>query len=268
MGTGQTRNDHHDPIGRVEDARLVTGAGMFAADWSLPGQLHGHFVRSDRAHAGIVSVNTGRALKHAGVKAVLTGADAVRAGYIKPMHTLTFPGKGGMQTRAPERPVLAHGGVHFVGEALALVVADTAAAAQDAAELVEVEYRDLPAVVSPEEALAPGAPLLHENVPGNLALEVEAGDAAAVEAAFARAAHITRLKVEVTRVAPNPMEPRAYIASYDARGDSYTLHVCCQGITTLRRHLSAYTGVPEEKLHFEVRDVGGGFGQRTPAYPE
>jgi carbon-monoxide dehydrogenase large subunit len=261
-----THAPHHG--NRVEDLRLVTGAGKYASDWSLPGQLHGHFVRSDRAHAEIVSVNTGRALKHAGVKAVFTGVDAVRAGYIKPMHTLTFPGKGGMQTRAPERPVLAHGRVHFVGEALALVVAETAGAAEDAAELVEVEYRDLPAVVSPEEALAPGAPQLHESVPGNLALEVEVGDAAAVEAAFARAAHVTRLKVEVTRVAPNPMEPRAYIASYDARGDSYTLHVCCQGITTLRRHLSAYTGVPEDKLHFEVRDVGGGFGQRTPAYPE
>jgi len=263
-----TAHKNHGPVGRVEDARLVTGAGTFAADWSLPGQLHGYFVRSDRAHAAIVSVNTGRALKHAGVRAIFTGADAVRAGYIKPLHTLTFPGKGGMQTRAPERPVLAHGGVHFVGEALALVVAETAGAAEDAAELVEVEYRDLPAVVSPEEALAPGAPQLHESVPGNLSLEMEAGDAAAVEAAFARAAHVTRLKVEVTRVAPNPMEPRAYIASYDARGDSYTLHVCCQGITTLRRHLSAYTGVPEDKLHFEVRDVGGGFGQRSPAYPE
>ncbi|MGH8660488.1 MAG: xanthine dehydrogenase family protein molybdopterin-binding subunit, partial [Burkholderiales bacterium] len=244
-------HDHHDPVGRVEDERLVTGAGTFAADWSLPGELHGHFVRSDRAHAEIAAVDVERALKHAGVRAIITGADAVSAGYVKPMHTLTFPGKGGMQTRAPERPVLAHRGVHFVGEAVALVVAESAEAAQDAAELVEIRYRDLPAVVSPEEALGPGAPRLHENVPGNLALEAEAGDSAAVEAAFARAAHVTRLKVEVTRVAPNPMEPRAYIASYDARAESYTLHVCCQGITTLRRHLAAYTGVPEEKLHFE-----------------
>jgi carbon-monoxide dehydrogenase large subunit len=259
---------NHGPVGRVEDARLVTGAGTFAADWSLPGQLYGHFVRSDRAHAEILAVDIERASKHPGVRAVITGDDAVRAGYVKPMHTLTFPGKGGMQTRAPQRPVLAHGGVHFVGEAVALVVADTLEAAQDAAELVEIQYRDLPAAISPEEALAPGAPQLHENVPGNLALEVEVGDAAAVAAAFARAAHVTRLKVEVSRVAPNPMEPRTCIAAYDARADSYTFHVCCQGITTLRRHLSAYTGVPEERLHFEVRDVGGGFGQRTPAYPE
>ncbi|MBI3043433.1 MAG: xanthine dehydrogenase family protein molybdopterin-binding subunit [Betaproteobacteria bacterium] len=259
---------HHDPVGRVEDARLTTGAGTYAADWNLPGQLYAHFLRSDRAHAEIVSVDTAAALKSPGVRAVFTGADAVRAGHVKPMHTLNFPGKGGMQTRAPERPALAHGKTRFVGEALAMVVADSLSAAQDAAELVQVEYRDLPPVISPEEALAPDAPRLHDRVPGNLALEAEVGDAAAVDTAFARAAHVTQLKVEVTRVAPNPMEPRAYVASYDARGDSYTLHVCCQGITTLRRHLSAYTGVPEEKLHFEVRDVGGGFGQRTPAYPE
>ncbi|OGA25693.1 MAG: hypothetical protein A3I02_09780 [Betaproteobacteria bacterium RIFCSPLOWO2_02_FULL_67_26] len=267
-GMSAKTHHNHGPVGRVEDARLTTGAGQFAADWNLPGQLHAYFLRSDRAHAEIVSINAGQALKHAGVRAVFTGADAVRAGYIKPMHTLTFPGKGGMQTRAPDRPVLAHGKVRFVGEALAMVVADTLAAAQDAAELIEVEYRDLPPAVQPEAALAPGAPQLHENVPGNLALEAEAGDAAAVAAAFATAAHVTRLKVEVTRVAPNPMEPRAYIATHDARTDGYLLHVCCQGITTLRRHLAAYTGVPEDKFQFEVRDVGGGFGQRTPAYPE
>ncbi len=114
--------------------------------------------------------------------------------------------------------------MRFVGEAVALVVADSAAAAQDAAELVEVEYRDLPPVVQPEDALAPGAPQLHDNVPGNLSLEAEAGDAAAVEAAFARAAHVTRLKVEVTRVSPNPMEPRACMVTYDARDGSYTIH--------------------------------------------
>jgi carbon-monoxide dehydrogenase large subunit len=259
---------NHGPVGRVEDARLTTGTGKYAADWNLPGQLHAHFVRADRAHADILSVNVERALKHPGVKRVFTGADAVRAGYVKPPHTLTFPGKNGMQTRAPDRPVLAHRKVRFVGEALAMVVADSAAAAADAAELVEIEYRDLPPSVSPEGTLAPGAPQLHDNVPGNLSLESEAGDAAAVEAAFAKAAHVTRLKVEVSRVSPSPMEPRACLVSYDAGKDAYTLHVVMQGVTTMRRHLSAYTGVPEERLNFEVRDIGGGFGQRTPAYPE
>jgi carbon-monoxide dehydrogenase large subunit len=263
-----TAHKHHGPVGRVEDARLVSGAGKFAADWSFPGQLYAHFVRADRAHAEIISVNAEKALQHPGVKRVFTGADAVRAGYVKQMHTLTFPGKGGMQTRAPDRPVLAHGRVHFVGEALAMVVADSAAAAQDAAERVEVEYRDLPPVIHPEEALAPGAAQLHGNVPGNLSLESEAGDAAAVEAAFARAAHVTRLKVEVTRVAPSPLEPRACTVAHDAADGSYLFHMCMQGVTTLRKHMSVYTGEPEDRLHFVARDIGGGFGQRTPAYPE
>lgn len=263
-----TAHKHHGPVGRVEDARLVSGAGKYAADWSFPGQFYAHFVRADRAHAEIISVNIAKALQHPGVKRVFTGADAVRAGYVKQMHTLTFPGKGGMQTRAPDRPVLAHGRVHFVGEALALVVADSAAAAQDAAERVEVEYRDLPPVIHPEEALAPGAAQLHGSVPGNLSLEVEAGDAAAVEAAFARAAHVTRLKVEVTRVAPSPLEPRACTVAHDAADGSYLFHMCMQGVTTLRKHMSVYTGEPEDRLHFVARDIGGGFGQRTPAYPE
>lgn len=261
-------HDHHDPVGRVEDARLTTGAGCYAADWNLPGQLYGCFLRSDRAHAQIASLDASKALKLPGVKRVLTGEDAVRAGYTKQMHTLTFPGKGGRETRSPDRPVLAHGKVRYVGEAVALVVADTAAGAQDAVELIEVDYRDLPPAIHPEEALAPGAPQLHDTVPGNLSQECEAGDAAAVEAAFAKAAHVTRLKVEVTRVAPNPMEPRACIAAYDVRDGSYTLYTCMQGVTTMRKGLSVYTGVPEDKLHLVARDVGGGFGQRTPAYPE
>jgi len=263
-----TPTHHHGPVGRVEDARLTTGSGKYAADWNRSGQLHAAFVRSDRAHAQIVSVGTAKALAHPGVRAVLTGADAVRAGYVKPPHTLNFPGKNGMQTRAPDRPVLAHGTVRFVGEALGVVVADTVAVAQDAAELVEVQYRDLSPAISPEGALAPGASQLHENVPGNLPIEAEAGDAAAVEAAFGQAAHVTRLKLEVSRVSPSPMEPRACLVSHDARDDSYNFNVCMQGVTTLRKQISVYTGVAEDKLHFEARDIGGGFGQRTPAYPE
>ena len=267
MGTEHKTHDHAPRV-RVEDERLITGAGKYAADWNLPGQLYGYFMRSDRAHAQIISINAEAARQHPGVVGVFTGEDAVRAGYVKAPHSLNFPGRNGTQALAPKRPVLAHGKVRFVGEALALVVAESAHAAQDAAESIEVEYRDLAAVVSPEAALAPGAPQLHDDVPGNLALETEAGDAAAVAAAFARAAHVTRLKMEVSRVAPSPMEPRACLVSYDAASEHYTLHVCSQGITTLRRQLSVYTGVAEDKLNFEVRDVGGGFGQRTPAYPE
>jgi carbon-monoxide dehydrogenase large subunit len=253
---------------RLEDTRLITGSGKYAADWSLKGQLHGYFLRADRAHAEIVAIDAGAALKHPGVVGIFTGEDAVRAGYVNAPHALNFPGKNGMKTRAPKRPALAHGKIRFVGEAVALVVAGSAHAAQDAAELIQVEYRELPAVVAPEAALAPDAPQLHDDVPGNMPLEAEAGDAAAVDAAFAGAAHVTRLKMEVTRVAPSPMEPRACTVVHDANADSYTLHVCSQGHTTLRAQLSAYTGVPRDKLNFEVRDVGGGFGQRTLAYPE
>ena len=156
---------------------------------------------------------------------VFTGADAVAAGYTKPPHSLTIPGRNGSKALAPQRPVLAHGKVRFVGEAIALVVADSAAAAQSAAELVEIEYRDLPCVVQPEAALALGAPQLHDDVPGNLSFEAETGNAQEVEAAFAQAAHITKLKVESTRVSPSPMEPRACLVAYDAANDSYRFNV-------------------------------------------
>ena len=260
---------HHDTDGkRVEDFRLITGGGKYASDWNVAGQLYGYFVRADRAHAEIVSLDASEALASAGVKAVFTGEDAIRAGYTKAPHSLTFPGRNGMKCRAPDRPVLAARKVRFVGEAVALVVADSAAAAHDAADLVQVEYRDLPCVVQPEAALASGAPQLHDDVPGNLAFEADAGDEKAVEAAFAKAAHVTRVKVESTRVAPSPMEPRACLVTYDSAKDEYKLNVVTQGITTLRAQLSAYTQVPQEKLKFEARDVGGGFGQRTIAYPE
>jgi carbon-monoxide dehydrogenase large subunit len=258
---------HHDGR-RVEDVRLITGAGTYAADWNKRGQLYGHFVRSDRAHAEIVSVNTESAAASPGVKQVFTGEDAVRAGYTRAPHTMAFIGKNGMKARSPERPVLAHKRVRFVGEAIALVVADTAAAAADAADLVEVEYRDLQSVTDPEGALAAGAPQLSDEVPGNLAWEAEIGELEPVKAAFASAHHITRAKIVSTRVAPNPMEPRACLVAYDAKTETYRIHSPMQGVTTLRTQLSNYTKVPPEKLVFEARDVGGGFGQRSGAYPE
>jgi len=259
---------HHHDGRRVEDLRLITGAGKYASDWNAAGQLYAAFVRADRAHAEIVAVNVKKALAARGVKGVYTGEDAVRAGYVRAPHTMAFVGKNGMKARAPERPVLAHKRVRFVGEAVALVVADSAAAAHDAALLVEVEYRDLKSVTDPEGALAPDAPQLSDEVPGNLAWEAEIGDQKAVEAAFAAAAHVTRGRIVSTRVAPNPMEPRACLVAYDAATETYRIHSPMQGVTTLRNQLSNYTKVPQDKLVLEVRDVGGGFGQRSGAYPE
>lgn len=264
----ETHAPQHPHVNRVEDRRLITGHGKYTADWNRAGQLYAHFVRADRAHAEIIAIDTTAALASPGVKLILTGEDAVRAGYLKAPHALTFPGRNGINARAPARPVLATNKVRFVGEAIAIVVAETAAAAEDAAELVQIEFRDLAAVPLAEDALAAGAVALHDDVPGNLAFEVEAGDEKAVDAAFAAAAHITRVKVESTRVAPSPMELRACLVAYDAAADSYHFNVCNQGTTTLRKQMSGYTNVPEEKLVFESLDVGGGFGQRTVAYPE
>ena len=264
----ETHAPQHPHVNRVEDRRLITGHGKYTADWNRAGQLYAYFVRADRAHAEIIAVDTTAALASPGVKLILTGEDAVRAGYLKAPHALTFPGRNGINARAPARPVLATNKVRFVGEAIAIVVAESAAAAEDAAELVQIEFRDLAAVPLAEDALAAGAVALHDDVPGNLAFEVEAGDEKAVDAAFAAAAHITRVKVESTRVAPSPMELRACLVAYDAAADSYHFNVCNQGTTTLRKQMSGYTNVPEEKLVFESLDVGGGFGQRTVAYPE
>ncbi|MCC7486586.1 MAG: xanthine dehydrogenase family protein [Burkholderiales bacterium] len=254
--------------GRVEDFRLVTGSGKYAADWRLPGQLHAHFLRSDRAHAAIVSVDTTLASRHPGVRRVYTGKDAMRAGYDRFLVMLNAPGRDGEPIRKPRRPALATDRVRHVGDAVAMVVADTAAAAQDAAELIEIACRDLPVVVSPERALADGAPRLHEEAPRNLAYDYETGDEQSVEAAFTRAAHVTRLRLEVTRVAPSPMELRGCTVAYDPKDDAYHLYVCIQGINMMRKQASFATGVPEERIHVHAADVGGGFGQRSAFYPE
>jgi carbon-monoxide dehydrogenase large subunit len=255
-------------VSRLEDLRLITGAGTYASDWNLPGQLYAHFVRADRAHAKIVSIDTTPARNAAGVAGIYTGADAVKAGYTRGPTFLNFQGKGGMQARLPERPVLAHERVRFVGEPVALVVANSASAAQDAADLVAVEYEDLPVVVDPEAALRKGATRLYEDIPGNMPFEYESGDRASVDAAFATAAHVTRLKLQSTRVVASPMEPRACLIAYEPGDERYTVHVCLQGVNMMRRQLAAYTKVPEHKLQVIAKDVGGGFGQRSMAYPE
>jgi carbon-monoxide dehydrogenase large subunit len=255
-------------VSRLEDLRLIKGEGTYASDWNLAGQLHAAFVRSDRAHAKIVSIDTAAARKHPGVAGIYTGEDAVREGYVKPAIFLNFKGKDGMDGRIPERPALAHGRIRFVGEPVVLVVADSALAAQDAAELVRIEYEDLPIVIDAEAALGSGAPQLHESVPGNMPFEYEAGDKAAVDAAFSKAAHVTKLKMESTRVVPSPMEPRACLIAYDSKDDRYTVHVCVQGVNMMKRQLAAYTKLGEDRFRVLARDVGGGFGQRSTAYGE
>jgi carbon-monoxide dehydrogenase large subunit len=249
--------------GRREDDRLLTGRGRYTADWNLPGQLYGYFLRSDRAHAEIVSLKAG---KSPGVVAILTGEDT--ADFKTPPPMVTYPGRGGAMIRVPHRDVLARKRVRYVGQEVALVVAASPAEAQDAAEAIEVEYRELPAVVDAEAALEPGAPLLHEDVPGNLAFDYEYGDEKAAAEAFARAAHVTRIKLDSTRVAGTPMEPKACVAAHDAQSGSFDIYAASQGLVMMLPNFAAITGLPADKIRIHAHDVGGGFGIRSQAYPE
>ncbi len=254
--------------GRREDLRLVTGQGRYTSDWNLPGQLYGSFLRSDRAHAEIVSVDTAAALASSGVVAVFTGADTAKAGFKSTPQLARYPGRGGTTIKVPHRDGLANGRVRFVGQEVALVVAKTALAAQDAVEKIEVGYRDLPAVVDAEAALAPGAEQLYPEIPGNLCFDYEYGDEANTHSAFARAAHVTRITLDSKRMVGNPMEPKACLAAYDAAADKYDLYVSSQGLSLMVGSASGITGIPPEKIRVHAHDVGGGFGIRSDAYAE
>jgi len=253
---------------RREDFRLVTGDGRYSADWSVPEELHAVFLRADRAHAEIEKLDATRALAHPGVKAVLTGDDARAAGFKSLPNTVTYPGKDGQALRKPFHPVLAMGRVRYVGEPVAMIVAETAAIAEDARELVDVDYRDLPAVTTFEDATAAGAPQLHDDVPGNLAFEFDSGDANAVEQAFTRAKYVSTLTVESQRLVGNAMEPRACLVRFDARSESYTVHVPLQGVGGMKGQLAHVSGVDKEKITLVAQDVGGSFGVRGGAHPE
>ena len=253
--------------GRLEDDRMLTGRGKYVSDWSLPGQACGHFLRSDRAHADIVALDASAALAHRGVIAVITGEDIKSALKSLPC-ALPVKGRGGMELIHPGRPALAQGRVRFTGEPVALIVAESATAAQDAAELVNVEYRDRPAVVTAADAVRQGAPLLHDRVPGNLVLDYESGDEAGSQAAFTKAARVVELEVDISRVIGNPMEPRACLAHWDAKSEQYHLYTCTQGVGIMRNQLSAVLGVPPEKIRVIAEEVGGGFGVRFNLYPE
>ena len=254
---------------RKEDIRLVTGAGRYASDWNLGGQLHAAILRADRAHAEIVRLDASRALALPGVHAVLTGEDAREAGFKSLPNIVTYPGKGGQQVRKPHHPVLALGRVRFVGEPIAMVVADSAALAEDARELIDIEYRDLPAVASFDAAVRAGAPQLHDDVPGNLAFEYESGDEQAVAAAFGRAKYVSKLTMESQRLVGNMLEPRACVARYeDATGD-LTLWVTSQNPHVHRLLMAAFVlGIPEHKVRVIAPDVGGGFGSKIFLYNE
>ena len=258
----------HQFKGRREDLRLVTGRGRYTADYEFSGQVAGYFLRADRAHARIVRIGTGAARKLPGVLDVLTGADLVATGWKGAPAMAFFKGVGGSSLRVPFRTGLAHERVRFVGEPVVLVVAATEHVAQDAAELVEIEYEDLPVLVEARDAAAGGAIAVHDDVPGNLAFDYEYGDRKSTEPGFAEAAHVVRVELHAQRISGNPMEPKSCIAVYDAANEAFEICIPTQGTGDLKAALSSITGLAQEKFRIRSADVGGGFGVRHEVYPE
>jgi carbon-monoxide dehydrogenase large subunit len=256
------------PGARLKDRRLITGRGTYADDWRLDRQAYGAFLCADLAHAAIRGIDASAALARPGVLAVFTGADMAAAGMISLPTLMPVPGRDGQAMRTPPRPVLARERVRHVGEALALVVAETRAAAEDAALAVAVDLEPLPAVADARGALEAGAPRLHAEAPGNLVFDFAAGDAAPVAAAFAGAARVVRLALAIPRVVGNPMEPRASLAAWDEASETWTLHACIQGAFHMRTQLAQVLGVPVERVRVIAADVGGSFGVHSNAYPE
>jgi aerobic carbon-monoxide dehydrogenase large subunit len=254
---------------RLEDVALVTGAGRFTDDLALPGQAHAVFVRSTFGHADIISIEYSTAAGMPGVLAVITGQELVDAGLGAIPPLAVFTGRGGQPMFSASMPALAATRVRYVGEPVSLVVAETLAQALDAADAMVVEYRHLTAVSDVTRAMSQDAPQLWQGAPGNIALDWEEGDAAAVDAAFAQAAHVERVRLLDTRLAPSAMEPRAALATYDPPTQRYTLIAPTQGVAVVRKILTeAVFKVPTEQIRVLTHDVGGGFGMKVQTYPE
>jgi len=250
---------------RDDTARLLAGQGRYSADITQPDMAHAVFVRADRPHARIVSIDVESAQTMDGVIAVLTGADAADLKAFPAV--LRYPDKEGATFVPPHRPVIAADRVRHMGEIVAVVVAETAAAAQDAAEAVAIDYEDLPPVIGLDAGLADDLPALHEGR-ANLAYHGRFGDAGAVDAAFARARHTVALTVDLPRVVPNAMEPRSAVATFDAQTGTFDLWAPHQGIAEVRNDLAKVFDIAPASIRVHPIDVGGGFGARGPAYPE
>ncbi|HUM14267.1 MAG TPA: xanthine dehydrogenase family protein molybdopterin-binding subunit [Candidatus Nitrosotalea sp.] len=264
------------PLKRQEDPRLITGRGRFSDDVSLPGQAHAHLVRSPYAHARIRGIDAAAALAVPGVLAVLTGRD-VEADGLAPMPHRPVPtnpnefplaGREASPIFVAPFPLLPADRARFAGEAVAMVVAESAEAAADAAERVAVHYEPLPAVTATRDAVRPDAPVLWDDLGGNVCVDSLAGDARAADAAFAAATHVVRLDTWVPRITGVPMEPRAAVGAYDAATGRYTLHAGSGGSVRIKTDLAEILRVPESAVRVVAQDVGGNYGTRNSSYPE
>jgi carbon-monoxide dehydrogenase large subunit len=252
---------------RKEDARFLTGTGQYTDDVALANQAQAFFLRSPHAHAAIRGIDVSKAKAAPGVVAVYTAADLEGVNGLPCGWLITSV--DGTPMKEPPHPVLARGKVRYVGDPVALVVAETRDQAKDAAEQIDVDYDVLPAVVNVVDALKPGAPQIHDEAPGNKCYTWSIGDRAGVDAAFAKAAHVTRLDLVNNRLIPNAIEPRAAVAAYNRADDAYTLYVTSQNPHVERLLMTAFVlGLPEHKVRVIAPDVGGGFGSKIYLYPE
>jgi len=256
------------PVRRTEDDTLVRGKGKYTDDFKLPGQAHAWIVRSSHAHGIIKGIETASAKAMPGVLGVWTGADLAPANYTPFACGLPLKNRDGTPLLQTNRTALATDKVRFVGDPVAFVVAETLAQARDAAEAVEIDIDPLPAITNAEEATKPGAPQLYDHIPNNVALDYHYGDTAKVEAAFATAAHVTKLDIVNTRVAVVSMEPRVALASFDTATERYTIQVPTQGVSGNKAMLAKLLNVAPDKVRILTANVGGSFGMKNIGYPE
>ncbi|MBE9603669.1 xanthine dehydrogenase family protein molybdopterin-binding subunit [Acetobacteraceae bacterium H6797] len=256
-------------VRRIEDPRLLVGAGRYTDDVSRPNQTFGVVLRSPHAHAKILSIDTSAALAVPGVLAVLTAADWKADGLGEVPCVIPLKNSDGTPRGETPRGALADGVVRHVGDAVAFVVGETYQAARDGAEAVMVDYETLPAVTDLATATEPGQPLVWENIPNNTVFDWSTGDAAKAEALFAQAAHVVKLKVVNNRIVVNSMETRAAHAEYDAETGRFTLHAGTQGSWLVKDLLAkSVFNLPPEKFRVVTPDVGGGFGMKLYMYGE
>jgi carbon-monoxide dehydrogenase large subunit len=256
-------------VKRKEDHRFLAGRGQYTDDLNRPGQSYAWILRSPHAHAAIRGIDTDAARAMPGVVAIYTGADFEAAGAGGLPCGWQIHNKDGSPMAEPPHPILAVGKVRHVGDPVAVVIAETRGQARDAAEAIAVDYAPLPAVATMEQAIRPGAALIHDGAPGNLCYDWHIGDKAANEAAFAQAARIVRFETTNNRLVPNAMEPRSAIGDYDPMSGEHTLYTTSQNPHVIRLLMGAFVlKIPEHKLRVVAPDVGGGFGSKIYHYAE
>ena len=263
-----TKFGQSQPVRRVEDQRFITGKGRYADDISLPGMVHGVFLRSPHAHAKILKIDTTEAKQAPGVLAVYTAADLTAANIGLLPCAIPLKNRDGSMRADPPRPALADGTVRHVGDPVAFVVAETSAQARDASELIEVDYDTLPAAANLATAMDAGQPQIWAEAPNNRAFDWEIGDKAKVDALFAGAARTVKLTLENNRIIVASMEARVSLAAFDRQTGRFALHVPTQGVWVLKKTLAKIFNLPEEKFAVFTDDVGGGFGMKIFIYPE